>query len=90
MLNIMCKICIDYAKISQKKTTIHKSLKKALYINLNEGLCNGTRLLIHYLHNNTINAEVLAGSCANQTVLIPRIVLSPSSTELPFILSRRQ
>ena len=59
-------------------------------LNLNEGLCNDTRLLIRCLHNNTINAKVLTGSSANQTVLIPRIVLSPSSTELPFTLSRRQ
>ena len=59
-------------------------------LNLNEGLCNGTRLLIRCLHNNSIDAKVLTGSCANQNVLIPRIVLSPSNTEIPFTLSRRQ
>ena len=53
-------------------------------------LFNGTCLLIHFLHNNSINANVFTGSCADQNVLIPRIVLSPSSTELPFTLSRRQ
>ena len=59
-------------------------------LNINEGLCNGTRLLIRSMHNNSISATVLTGSYATHSVLIPRVVLSPSSTELPFTLSRRQ
>ena len=54
------------------------------------GLCNGTRMIVTKLHNNLIEAKVLSGSNIGDVVLIPRIVLAPSETTLPFILSRRQ
>ena len=34
-------------------------------LNLHEGLCNGTRLLIWHLHDNCIDAQVLTGTSVN-------------------------
>lgn len=59
-------------------------------LNTKRGLCNGTRLIIKDLKPNLIIAEVLSGTAATQTVFIPRIDLAPSTTELPFVLRRRQ
>ena len=59
-------------------------------LNLHEGLCNGTRLLIYSLHDNCIDAEVLTGKAKHTRVLIPRLQLAPSDTDMPFVLSRCQ
>ena len=42
-------------------------------INLKKGLCNGTRLIVHPLHDHSIDAEILTGSFEGHLVLIPRI-----------------
>ena len=59
-------------------------------LNIKEGLCNGTRLMIKRLHQNVIDAEVLLGTHQSKRVLIPRVVLAPSDVDLPFVLRRRQ
>lgn len=59
-------------------------------INQAEGLCNGTRLIVTHLGERVIKAEVLTASPTKQIVLIPRIVLSPTMSNHPFILRRRQ
>ena len=59
-------------------------------INLKKGLCNGTRLIVHHLHDHSIDAEILTGSFEGHRVLIPRIKLAPSDANLPFILERVQ
>ena len=59
-------------------------------INLRKGLCNGTRLIVHHLHDHSIDAEILTGSFEGHRVLIPRIKLAPSDANLPFILQRVQ
>lgn len=59
-------------------------------INQAEGLCNGTRLIITHLGERVIKAEVLSSSTTKQPVLIPRIVLSPTESNHPFTLKRRQ
>lgn len=60
--------------------------------NLNQslGLCNGTRMIVHKMGNRVIEARVISGSNDGEMVLIPRIVLSPSTSHNPFILKRRQ
>jgi ATP-dependent DNA helicase PIF1 len=55
-----------------------------------QGLCNGTRLRVIGLRNNLIQAQVISGPATGNTVLIPRIVMSPSHDILPFELVRRQ
>ena len=59
-------------------------------LSLRQGLCNGTRLRVTQLHNNCIEATILTGASQNNTVLIPRIKLAPSDTNLPFVLERHQ
>lgn len=57
-------------------------------INTKEGLCNGTRLVVTNLKSNLITAEVLTGSAAGNTIMIPRIDLT--NCELGFTVKRRQ
>lgn len=54
------------------------------------GLCNGTRLVITKLGTYVIEAKILQGKRANETVYIPRMTLSPSDARLPFHFQRRQ
>lgn len=56
----------------------------------NQGLCNGTRLSILELHENFISAKILSQCNHGQTVFLPRVDLSPSDVNLPFVLKRRQ
>ena len=55
-------------------------------LNIKEGLCNGTRLMIKRLHHNVIDAEVLLGTHQSKRVLIPRVVLAQSDVNLQFVL----
>ena len=57
---------------------------------ITRGLCNGTRLIVHRLHEHTVDAEIITGACRGDRVLIPRIKLAPSDANLPFILHRTQ
>ncbi|XP_057305275.1 ATP-dependent DNA helicase PIF1-like [Hydractinia symbiolongicarpus] len=59
-------------------------------ININNGLCNGTCLIIRRLHDNCVDVEVLTGNAIGDGVLIPRVQLAPSDTGMPFVLRRRQ
>ena len=58
--------------------------------NLNQsiGLCNGTRLIISKLGDRVIEGKVITGSKVGETVLIPRIDLTPSN--LPDLQIRRR
>ena len=60
--------------------------------NLNQsiGLCNGARLVITSLGNKVLQAEILTGTHAGQSVLIPRISLILKNNKLPFVMERRQ
>jgi hypothetical protein len=55
-----------------------------------QGLCNGTRLRVIGLRANLIQAQIISGPAAGNTVLIPRIDMSPSKSILPFEMVRRQ
>ena len=59
-------------------------------LNPSEGLCNGTRLIVHDLQSKVIDAEIITGSHIGKRVFIPRITLSPSESSLPFTLKRLQ
>jgi ATP-dependent DNA helicase PIF1 len=57
----------------------------------NNGLCNGTRLMIRAFQDNAIDAEIVGGEHAGKRVFIPRIPMSPSEDiSLPFKLKRKQ
>ncbi|CAF4186948.1 unnamed protein product [Rotaria magnacalcarata] len=55
-------------------------------LDVNRGLCNGTRLIVRRLHNHTVDCEVATGSNKGNRTLIPRTSLIPSDTFLPFKL----
>ena len=55
-----------------------------------DGLCNGTRLMVVRCANRVIEAQILNGDKAGNLVFIPRISLTPSSSELAFHMTRRQ
>lgn len=54
------------------------------------GLCNGSRLIVTHLGRNIIRGTLTSGTHAGTTVMIPRITLIPSDTRFPFTLRRRQ
>lgn len=54
------------------------------------GHCNGTRYIIRGIHGHYIEAEIACGEYAGNTLLIPRITLSPTDDCLPFTLRHRQ
>ncbi|KAJ7533553.1 hypothetical protein O6H91_13G054600 [Diphasiastrum complanatum] len=49
-----------------------------------KGLCNGTRLIILRLGRQVIEAEIVTGKNIGSRVLIPRIPIVPSNSNLPF------
>jgi ATP-dependent DNA helicase PIF1 len=53
-------------------------------------LCNGTRMVVKQIMSRLIDCEVLTGSSKGTRVFVPRIILAPSESELPFILKRKQ
>jgi hypothetical protein len=59
-------------------------------LDIRKGLCNGTRLTLHHLHEHVLDAEILTGTNQGERVLIPRIRLAPSDVSLPFTLQRTQ
>ena len=55
------------------------------------GLRNGTRLLCHDFFKNILDVEILTGSNAGKRAFLARIKLKTNvSSELPFVLSRKQ
>ena len=55
-----------------------------------QGLCNGTRMIITQLGRRCIETRMLGGDFDGQLRLLPRIQLSTTEGELPFILLRKQ
>ncbi|KAL6896782.1 hypothetical protein ACP4OV_007354 [Aristida adscensionis] len=57
----------------------------------NNGLCNGTRLMVRALQDNGIDAEIVGGQHVGKRVFITRIPMSPSDDiSLPFKFKRKQ
>ncbi|GJY18244.1 ATP-dependent DNA helicase RRM3-like protein [Tanacetum coccineum] len=54
------------------------------------GLCNGTRLQVLRLGNNIIEAKIISEGSVGKICAIPRMVISPTDTKMPFKLNRRQ
>uniref|UniRef100_A0A0D3C317 ATP-dependent DNA helicase n=1 Tax=Brassica oleracea var. oleracea TaxID=109376 RepID=A0A0D3C317_BRAOL len=55
-----------------------------------EGLMNGTRLQITQLMEFMVAAKIITGSNVGKTIYIPRLLITPSDTRLPFKMRRRQ
>jgi len=57
----------------------------------NNGLCNGTRLMVRALQANAIDAQIVGGQHVGKRVFIPRIPMAPSDDmSLPFKFKRQQ
>ncbi|EOA16073.1 hypothetical protein CARUB_v10004206mg [Capsella rubella] len=54
------------------------------------GLMNGTRLQITQLAEFVLEAIIITGDRVGDKVLIPRVLITPSDTKLPFKMRRRQ
>ena len=55
-----------------------------------EGLCNGTRMTVTRMQRWCIEVRILEGQFAGVVKILPRITLSTTEGELPFILTRKQ
>ncbi|KAF1884550.1 hypothetical protein Lal_00028429 [Lupinus albus] len=55
-----------------------------------EGLCNGTRLIVTQMANHVLEAKIMSGKNVGNIIYIPRMSMSPSQTQWPFKLIRRQ
>ena len=55
-----------------------------------QGLCNGTRMIVTRLRLHCIEVQILGGDFHGQRKLIPRIILSTTEGELPFVLTCKQ
>ena len=55
-----------------------------------QGLCNGTRMVVTQLGQRCIEAQMLGGDFDGQLRLIPKIQLTTTEGEFPFILMRKQ
>jgi len=58
-------------------------------LSINEGLCNGTRLLVLDLDNNLLRCEILTGNKIGEIVFLNRITLYCENV-YPFTFKRRQ
>ncbi|RZB58001.1 ATP-dependent DNA helicase PIF1 [Glycine soja] len=56
----------------------------------NQGLCNGTRLVVTKMAKHVIAAEIISGKNIGLAVYIPRMSMSLSQSPWPFKLLRRQ
>ncbi|GJV36392.1 ATP-dependent DNA helicase PIF1-like protein [Tanacetum coccineum] len=54
------------------------------------GLCNGTRLQVLRMGINVIEAKIISGGNVGKSCAIPRMVITPTETKMPFKLNRRQ
>ena len=59
-------------------------------INTAIGLCNGTRMAIEKMNNETLECKVLSGIMKDKKVFIPKMTLTQSDTRLPISFQRRQ
>ncbi|KAF1870416.1 hypothetical protein Lal_00003622 [Lupinus albus] len=55
-----------------------------------EGLCNGTRLVVTKMTNHVLEAKIMSGKNVGNIIFIPGMSMSPSQTQWPFKLIRRQ
>ena len=83
---------IQHAALPPSQLCLKLGAPVILIRNLNpkEGLCNGTRMVVTRLGRSCIEVRILGGDFDGQCKLLPRITLSTTEDDLPFILSRKQ
>jgi ATP-dependent DNA helicase PIF1 len=83
---------LNVSGLPPHKLILKKGMPIIMLRNLNaiEGLCNGTRMIVKNIYSRLIDAEISFGSFAGKRVLIPKMPLIPSDTNLPFDFLRIQ
>jgi len=83
---------INASGLPNHKITLKVGVPVMLLRNLdiNAGLCNGTRLIITRLGRYVLEGRVISGSNIGDKVYVPRLSLQPSDTRIPFKFQRRQ
>jgi ATP-dependent exoDNAse (exonuclease V) alpha subunit len=59
-------------------------------INPGEGVCNGSQGIVTRMSNRVLEVRLLTGDHAGNTIFIPRLSITPSTTQVPFEFCRRQ
>lgn len=59
-------------------------------LDITEGQCNGTRLIINELCNNILKANIITGENLGKEVHIPRITLDSNKGQLGCTMQRHQ
>jgi ATP-dependent DNA helicase PIF1 len=83
---------LQFSSIANHELELKVGVPILLLCNLNQsiGLCNGTRLIVKRLGQRVIEAEIITGNNVGKRVFIPRIIMSSSGTNWPFVLCHRQ
>jgi ATP-dependent DNA helicase PIF1 len=83
---------LQFSSITNHKLELKVGVPILLLRNLNQsiGLCNGTKLIIKRLGQRVIEAEIIIGNNVGKRLFIPRIIMSPSGIDWPFVLYRCQ
>jgi len=83
---------LQFSGIANHELELKVGVPILLLRNLNQsiGLCNGTRLIVKRLGQRVIEAEIITRNNVGKHVFIPRIIMSPSGTDWPFVLRRCQ
>jgi ATP-dependent DNA helicase PIF1 len=83
---------LQFNGIANHKLELKVGVPILLLCNLNQsiGLCNGTRLIVKRLGQRVIEAKIITGNNVGKRVFIPRIIMSPSRTDWPFVLRHHQ
>jgi ATP-dependent DNA helicase PIF1 len=83
---------LRFSSITNHELQLKVGVPILLLRNLNQsiGLCNGTKLIVKRLGQCVIEAEIITGNNVGKRVFIPRIIMSPSGTDWPFVLRRHQ
>ena len=55
-----------------------------------QGICNGTRVILTHRANRVLEVRLLGGEHAGKTAFIPRVKLTPSNDDIPVSFERRQ
>jgi len=83
---------LQFGGIANHNLELKVGVPILLLHNLNQsiGLCNGTRLIVKILGQRVIEAEIVTRNNVDKRVFIPRIIMSPSGTDWPFVLRCRR